>query len=79
LIVKIGEETIHAHKIVLIGNSEFFEKSTESSFTFPTEDDSTTAKSLIKFYYDGVFEYTEESAVVLFTLLANKYKTKKFF
>jgi len=32
----------------------------------------------LKFYYDGIFEYTEESQVVIFTLLANKYKTKNF-
>jgi len=62
----------------LKGNSDFFEKLDGDSFSFPTEDDQTAAKSLLKYYYEGVYEYTEESAVVIFTILANKYKTKNF-
>jgi len=77
--VKIGDESFASHKIVLQGNSDFFEKLEGDSFTFPSEDDQTAAKSLLKFYYQGVYEYTEESAVVIFTIIANKYKTKKLF
>jgi len=62
----------------LFSNSEFFEKLDGDSFTFPSDDDQTAAKSLLKFFYEGVYEYTEESAVVIFTILANKYKTKNF-
>jgi len=76
--VTIGTETIHSHKFVLGNTSEFFEKHEGNTFTFPTEDDSTAAKSLIQFFYSGKFEYTEDSQVLLFTLLANKYKTKNF-
>jgi hypothetical protein len=75
--IKIGEETIFAHKMILISNSEFFEKLEDNSFEFPKED-FPTAKNLIKFYYTGIFEYTEESSVLLFAILANKYKTKNF-
>jgi len=74
----VGSETLHAHKIILQGNSDYFEKIEGDSFTFPTEDDAAAAKSLIKFYYEGVYEYSEESAVVVFTILANKYKKKNF-
>jgi hypothetical protein len=71
--ITIGSETFPAHKIVLINHSDFFANmENESSFTFPKEDDETAAKSLLKFFYEGVYEYTEESAVVIFTLLANK-------
>jgi len=77
--VKIGEETFAAHKFILFSNSEFFEKyEGGDSFSFPSEDDAAAAKSLLKFYYEGIYEYTEESAVVIFTILANKYKTKNF-
>jgi len=76
--IKIGDEVIPAHKFILSSNSEFFEKLEGDSYTFPNEDDSTTSKSLIKYYYDGVFEYADESSVISFTILANKYKTKNF-
>jgi hypothetical protein len=77
--VTIGDTSYATHKIILCSNSEHFEKlAGESSFSFPKEDDAEAAKSLIKFYYEGIFEYTDDSAVVIFTLLANKYKTKNF-
>jgi hypothetical protein len=76
--ITVGDETIFAHKIILQANSEFFEKLEGDKFTFPKEDDTNTVKSLLKFFYEGVFEYTEDSAVLLFTILANKYKTKNF-
>jgi len=69
-------ESLHAHKVVLHSNSEFFEKHEGNTFTFPKEDDEKAAKSLIKFYYDGSFDYSDESSVIIFTLLAAKYKTK---
>jgi hypothetical protein len=73
--ITVGSEKIFSHKFILSSNSDFFENLlNESSFTFPSEEDSSTVKSLIKFYYDGVFEYTEDSAVFLFTLLANKVR-----
>jgi hypothetical protein len=76
--IKIGEEEIPAHKFVLHANSEFFEKQEGDSFTFPKDDDPVAAKALIKFYYTGIYEYTEVAQVVLFTITANKYKTRNF-
>jgi hypothetical protein len=72
--ITIGDETIFSHKFVLSNNSTFFENliNESSTFTFPKEDDSTAAKSLVKFFYEGLYEYTDESQVVVFTLLANK-------
>jgi hypothetical protein len=70
--ITIGSETIAAHKLILQANSEFFEKLEGDSFKFAEDDDQTAAKSLIKFFYEGVYEYTEEAAVVIFTILANK-------
>jgi hypothetical protein len=73
--ITVGSEKIFSHKFILSSNSYFFENLlNESNFTFPSEDDTSTIKSLIKFYYNGIFEYTEDSSVFLFTLLANKVR-----
>jgi hypothetical protein len=76
--IKIGDEVIPGHKFILSSNSDFFDKVEGDSFTFPKVDDSNIAKSLIKYYYEGVFEYSDESSVIMFTIMANKYKTKYF-
>jgi len=76
--IKIGNDEMPSHKLILFSNSEFFEKFEGDSYTFPPDEDSNAAKSLIKYYYEGVFEYTDESAVIIFTILANKYKTRNF-
>jgi hypothetical protein len=70
--ITIGEESFPAHKFILQFNSEFFQKLEGDSFKFSSEDDKTAAKDLIKFYYEGLYQYTDESQVVIFTLLANK-------
>jgi hypothetical protein len=76
--IKVGDQSFPAHKAILDTNSEFFSKLDGNSYEFPKEEDTTTAIKLINFYYTGTFEYSEESQVLLFTLLANKYQTKNF-
>jgi len=76
--IKIGEDNFPAHKLILSQNSDFFDSYEGNSFTFPKEDEAGSVKNLIKFYYNGIFEYSEESSVILFVLIANKYKTKNF-
>jgi hypothetical protein len=49
---------------------------TDNTYLFTKENDETAAKSLIKFFYSGIFEYSSEEAVVTFMLLANKFKVK---
>jgi hypothetical protein len=76
--IKVGDETFNLHKIIFQCNSDFFDKHEGKSFTFPEEDDKLAAKSLLKFYYTGEFEYVDPSEVITFTLLATKYKSKFF-
>jgi len=69
-------ESVSAHQFILKSNSDFFEKLDANNYTFPKEDDEAAAKALIKFYYTGSLDYSVESSVVSFMILANKYKTK---
>jgi hypothetical protein len=69
--LKIGEEEIFAHKLILTANSKFFEGYEESSFTFPKEDDIKITKALVKYFYEGEFEYAKEDLIV-FMLLSKK-------
>jgi len=74
--IEASGETFHAHKLILSACSEFFENLTEDNYTFPKEEEEAAVKSLLKYYYEGSLEYSQESAVVSFMLLATKYKTK---
>jgi hypothetical protein len=71
-------ESFFAHKFILYANSQFFEEQNSDTFTFPKEDDEETAKTLIKFYYDGFIDIglLDSEKIISFTLLATKYKTK---
>jgi len=72
---------LDCHKLVLVSTSEFFEKlilgeEKHSSYTFPKEGNEVVVKDLIKFLYTGSLDYTDDTNLVQFTLLANKYKVK---
>jgi hypothetical protein len=61
----------------LVSTSEFFEKlilgeSSATSYTFPKEENEQSVKDLLKFLYTGSLDYTDDSNLVQFTLLANK-------
>jgi len=68
----------HAHKVILSMNSEIIGKALESSdsYAFGNEEDDSAAKSLIKFFYTGSIEYSDEASLVSFMILANKLKSK---
>jgi hypothetical protein len=70
--ITIDNDTILSHKFILASNSTFFENYDGNEFTFPKEDDQEAAKSLIKYYYEGKYEYTDDSKVLIFSILANK-------
>jgi hypothetical protein len=65
-----------AHKAILSVGTNVLEKHFESSntYTFDKEIKEEAAKSLIKFLYTGSLEYTNESEVFTFMLLANQLK-----
>jgi hypothetical protein len=65
-----GSEPVSCHKFVLGSNSEFFEKLEGNEFTFPKEDDEKAVVALLNFYYSGSLDYSDESSVVAFMLLA---------
>jgi len=69
-----------AHKIVLAAHSEVFEglveNLTDNTYVFAKENDEATAKLLVKFFYTGSLEYTNEEILVSFMILANKFKVK---
>jgi len=68
-------EAYHAHKIVLSSQSDEFENLGDN-YTFTKDIDEENAKSLLKFFYTGTFEYTSEEKLVSFMILANKFKVK---
>jgi len=83
--LKIEEKGINvpSHKLVLVSTSEFFEKlilgdDKLKEYTFPKEDGSEPlVKDLIRFLYTGNLDYTEDDSILVpFTLLAQKYKVK---
>jgi len=73
-----GGDSHPAHKVVLETGSSHIEKALESStsFTFEKDVDDSTAKSVIKFLYTGSLEYSSESELVTFMILANHLKIK---
>jgi len=58
--------------------SEVLDKNFESSdsFSFEKDADDTTAKLVIQFLYTGSLEYSNESVLVPFMILANKLKVR---
>jgi len=73
-----GGDSHPAHKVVLETGSSHIEKAleTSTSFTFEKEVDDSTAKNVIKFLYTGCLEYSSESDLVTFMILANHLKIK---
>jgi len=72
-------DVLHAHKIVLIANSDIFESVeslTDHTYLFTKDNDEETCKSLVKFFYTGTLEYSGEEKLVSFMILANKFKVK---
>jgi len=69
-----------AHKLVLSAHSEVFEglveNLTDNTYVFTKDNDEENAKSLLKFFYTGSLEYTNEEKLVSFMILANKFKVK---
>jgi hypothetical protein len=65
-----------AHKFVCQNLSSCFESLTDDTFTFTKDQDEEAAKSLLKFFYTGTLEYTNETQLVTFMILANKLKVK---
>jgi hypothetical protein len=67
-------KSIHVHKIILLGCSEYFKDVIESSYFETTEDECLT-RELIKSVYTSELSTTEENKFELLTL-ASKYKMK---
>jgi len=65
-----------AHTFILASQSEAFEKLNDNQYVFASDQDEESAKSLIKFFYTGTLEYTNETQLVTFMILANKLKVK---
>jgi len=61
-----------------MSSSDIFEKELENSdsYSFASNVDDLAAKNLIKFLYTGILEYSNESDLVLFMILANVMKIK---
>jgi hypothetical protein len=73
-------DTYPGHKLVFAAHSEVFEglvdNLTDNTYIFTKDIDEECAKSLVKFFYTGSLEYTNEAKLVTFMILANKYKVK---
>jgi len=69
-------EVYPAHQFICLNHSSSFESLNEKTFTFAKEHDEEAAKNLVKFFYTGTLEYTSESQLVTFMILANKFKVK---
>jgi len=69
-------DVYHAHKNILQTQSDVFDNLTDHTYTFTKDHDEEAAKNLVKFFYTGTLEYSNESQLVTFMILANKLKVK---
>jgi len=78
-------ETIPAHQVVFASSSEIFEKLIKSDelknnnfeYLVSKEENLILIKNLFKFFYSGAVDYSDDSALVSFMLLSNKFKVKQ--
>jgi len=77
-------ESMPAHQIVFASSSEFFEtlikegkiKDNNNEYIVPKSENAVLFKKLVKFFYTGSVDYSDESALVSFIILSNKFKVK---
>jgi len=77
-------EVLPAHQIVFAQSSDLFEalikdgkiKENNNEYLVTKEENEFLMKSLFKFFYTGAVDYSDESALVSFMILSNKYKVK---
>jgi len=77
-------ESMPGHQIVFASSSDFFEtlikegkiKDNNNEYLVPKTENALLFKKLVKFFYTGSVDYSDESALVSFIILSNKFKVK---
>jgi len=66
----------NTHKFILQAQADCFENLNDNQYVFTKDQDEEAAKSLVKFFYTGTLEYSNESQLVTFMILSNHLKVK---